>query len=150
MRTLRTTGTGLDSDWLVDRPVFEFADLDAFGDFIAQAPPMDNQAGAAELLAKITAAPLAEFEENAMEVYGELLDLLVTKHGDYGPAAINRAPGGALNGVMVRLHDKYERLRHLQAVGISPTHEAIRDSYLDLANYAVISLMLIDGTWPRD
>jgi hypothetical protein len=47
------------------------------------------------------------------------------------------------------MHDKWERLRNLQAVGIDPQHESIRDTYRDLANYAVIALMVIDGTWPQ-
>jgi hypothetical protein len=111
--------------------------------------PLDNQAGIAELLAKITAAPLPVFEEHASEVYAELLDLLVSKQADYGPGAINRAPGGALNGVMVRVHDKYERLRNLTGVGIDPQHESVRDTWRDLANYAVIALLVIDGTWPQ-
>lgn len=90
-----------------------------------------------------------EFEFDALETFAALMDVLVTKQADYGPDAINRAPGGALNGVLVRIHDKYERLRHLTQVGIAPSHESIRDSFVDLANYAVIALMVIDGTWPR-
>jgi len=97
----------------------------------------------------LTAPALPPFEEAAGEVYAELLELLVTKQNDYGPHAINRAPGGALNGINVRLHDKYERLRNLTFVGTDPQHESIRDTYRDLANYAVIALMVIDGTWPQ-
>jgi ABC-type branched-subunit amino acid transport system substrate-binding protein len=120
---------------------------------IELARPQDNQSFAEELLKAIQSTPdtlVDYFAESASETYFELLDLLVTKQKDYGPDAINRAPGGALNGVMVRIHDKYERLRHLTAVGIRPEHESIRDTYKDLANYAVIALMVIDGTWPRD
>jgi hypothetical protein len=93
--------------------------------------------------------PIPAFEEAAGEVYAELLDLLVTKQNDYGPHAINRAPGGAINGINVRLHDKYERLRNLTYTGTDPAHESVRDTYRDLANYAVIALMVIDGTWPQ-
>lgn len=98
----------------------------------------------------ITAEPLPTFEDDVYELLLDLGQLLVSKQADYGPGAVNRAPGGPLHGVMVRLHDKYERLRHLTEVGISPKHESIRDSFVDLANYAVIALMVIDGTWPSD
>lgn len=93
-------------------------------------------------------ATIPPFEEAAGEVYAELLDVLVSKQNDYGPKAINDAPGGALNGVNVRLHDKYARLRNLTYTKTA-NHESLRDTYLDLANYAVIALLLLDGTWPK-
>jgi hypothetical protein len=87
------------------------------------------------------------FEENAGEIYAELLDVLATKQEDYGPHAINRAPGGPLNGINVRLHDKLSRAINLTST--AARHETVRDTYLDLANYAVIALMVLDGTWPE-
>jgi hypothetical protein len=30
-----------------------------------------------------------------------------------------------------------------------PPHESIRDTYRDIANYAVIAVMVLDGTWPE-
>lgn len=107
----------------------------------------DVQAGWAELLANIE-IPEASFEDVVFDTLFELQEILVSKQADYGPDAITRAPGGALNGVLVRIHDKYARLVNL-ASG-QPNHEAIRDTYLDLANYAVIALMVIDGTWPSE
>ena len=108
---------------------------------------LDNQAGAAELLAAITAPPLPAFEEAASEVYFELHDLLASKQADYGPHAISRSPGGALNGINVRMHDKLSRVIHL--TGTAARHESVRDTYRDLANYAVIAVMVLDGTWPE-
>jgi hypothetical protein len=74
--------------------------------------------------------------------------LLLSKHRDYGPGNIANAPGGALNGLRVRMHDKLARINHLVDTGAEPTHESLRDSFMDLANYAVIGLMAIDGKWP--
>jgi hypothetical protein len=74
--------------------------------------------------------------------------LLLSKHRDYGPSNIASAPGGALNGLRVRMHDKLARINHLIDSGAEPTHESLRDSFMDLANYAVIGLMAIDGKWP--
>jgi hypothetical protein len=125
-----------------------------------KAIPQDNQAAAEELLAKITAPPLTSFEEAAMETYAELMDLLVTKQADYGPHAITRSPGGALNGINVRMHDKLARVVNLtgrptdagagQLDPAAVNHESVRDTYRDLANYAVIAVMVLDGVWPRD
>jgi hypothetical protein len=74
-------------------------------------------------------------------------DILLSKHKDYGPRNISDAPGGALNGLRVRMHDKLARINHLIDQNASPEHESLRDSFVDLANYAVIALLVIDGEW---
>jgi hypothetical protein len=74
--------------------------------------------------------------------------LLLMKHRDYGPSNISNAPGGALNGLQVRMHDKLARISHLLQSGKEPSNESLRDSFMDLANYSVIGLMVLDGTWP--
>ena len=80
--------------------------------------------------------------------FGECLDLMIAKHADYGPSNIANAPGGPLNGLRVRLHDKLARINNLIDKGIEPTNESLRDSFADLANYSVIGLMVIDQVWP--
>lgn len=101
--------------------------------------------GAKELYDRVTGD--ASFADYAGEIYAGLHTLLVTKQADYGPHAINRAPGGALNGIHVRMHDKLERAIHLE--GRDVNHESLVDTYRDLANYAVIAVMVLDGTWPQ-
>jgi hypothetical protein len=88
------------------------------------------------------------FEEDLADIFGECIHLMVAKHNDYGPDSINSAPGGPLNGLRVRLHDKLARINHLIDTGTDPQNESLRDSFVDLANYSVIGLMVIDGTWP--
>lgn len=78
------------------------------------------------------------------------VDLLLSKHEDYGSKNISQAPGGALNGLRVRIHDKTARINNLIDSGANPQHESLRDSFLDLANYALIALLVIDGIWPND
>ena len=55
--------------------------------------------------------PPLEFE--AAIIARKAIDLLVKKHNDYGPSNISDAPGGPLNGLSVRLHDKVARLNNL-------------------------------------
>jgi hypothetical protein len=111
-------------------------------------PGLDDQPGVAELLAKITAPPLPQFDEEVYEVMAGLADLMISKQADYGPRAINDSPGGPLNGINVRLHDKLSRVVNLVDLAV-PFHESIRDTYRDIANYAVIAVMVLDGTWPE-
>ena len=78
----------------------------------------------------------------------EIGNLLITKQADYGPGNINNAFGGPMNGLMVRIGDKFERLKNLLRGGSTPQHESIEDSFKDMANYAVIALMVERGLWP--
>lgn len=77
-------------------------------------------------------------------------NLLIKKHHDYGPTNISLSPGGPLNGLRVRMHDKTARINHLIDSGATPENESLRDSFIDLLNYSAIALMVLDGTWPRD
>lgn len=89
------------------------------------------------------------FEDKVSDALFELQTVLVGKHHDYGPGNINASPGGALNGLVVRMHDKLARIVHLSETEDLPSNEPLRDSFIDLANYAVIGLMVLDGTWPE-
>lgn len=78
------------------------------------------------------------------EILSELVEIFDTKQSDYGPENITRT--GEF-GVVVRASDKVERLLHLLGNGKEPNHETIEDSWKDLANYAVIGLMVHRGVW---
>lgn len=80
---------------------------------------------------------------------GEAQNLLIRKHKDYGPTNISRSPGGPLNGLRVRMWDKLARINHLIDSGAEPSNESLRDSFVDLANYSIIALMILDGNWPK-
>jgi hypothetical protein len=81
--------------------------------------------------------------------FQEAKALLLQKHEDYGPTNISNAPGGPLNGLRVRIHDKSARINHLLDSKDEPKNESLRDSFLDMANYAIIALMVLDGDWPE-
>jgi hypothetical protein len=72
---------------------------------------------------------------------------MVKKHHDYGPYNIAHAPGGAMNGLIVRMHDKMTRLENLHYKGDTPNYESIEDTLIDLANYAIIGLLVQRGQW---
>jgi hypothetical protein len=53
-----------------------------------------------------------------------------------------------MNGIVVRMHDKMTRLGHLYYKNIdTPNYESIEDTLLDLANYAIIGLLVQRGQW---
>jgi hypothetical protein len=93
---------------------------------------------------------LSDFDVDVRYRFDECLELLLRKHKDYGPANIANAPGGPLNGLRVRMHDKLARINHLIDTGAAPSNESLRDSFLDLANYSVIALCVVDERWPTE
>jgi len=87
------------------------------------------------------------FECRATEYALDAVEVLISKHEDYGPSNISDAPGGALNGLRVRLHDKVARLNNLIDKGVDPQHESLFDTFLDIANYGLIGMMILEDDW---
>jgi len=85
--------------------------------------------------------------EDAKAITIELLTILYRKHEDYGPMNIAGAPGGAMNGLRVRMYDKLARLNNLIDTGDTPNYESIEDTLIDMANYAIIGLLVQRNQW---
>jgi hypothetical protein len=88
-----------------------------------------------------------EFELNVWSTYDELAMLLLKKHRDYGPKNISESPGGPVNGLRVRMHDKLARINNLIDNNRDPENEPLEDSFKDMANYAIIGLLVLRGQW---
>ena len=84
------------------------------------------------------------FQEALGIVLDEMRDVMIGKQHDYGPG--NIMDFGDF-GVLVRANDKMARLRNLYKSGEAPRHESVDDTWLDLANYAVIAMMVRRGYW---
>ena len=93
--------------------------------------------------------PADSFEVSVAHTFQELLDLLLSKHKDYGPKNISDSPGGPVNGLRVRMHDKLARINNLVDNDRDPEHESLEDSFKDMANYAIIGLLVLRGKWDR-
>ena len=86
-------------------------------------------------------------KKDAEVIINRLLQILYKKHEDYGPMNIAGAPGGPMNGLRVRMYDKLARLNNLIDTGDTPNYESIEDTLIDLANYAIIGLLVQRGQW---
>jgi len=89
----------------------------------------------------------AVFDENVFNIVDELAGLLIQKQADYGPYNIASAPGGAMNGLLVRMHDKLARIVNLTKYNKTPQNEPLQDSFMDLANYCIIAIMVMRNQW---
>jgi hypothetical protein len=90
------------------------------------------------------------FNEAVQQKFQHAKSVLLQKHKDYGPLNIALAPGGPINGLRVRMWDKMARINHLLETGADPQNESLKDSFLDLANYAIIAMMVLDDEWPNE
>lgn len=93
---------------------------------------------------------MPEFDDVVHNLYIDASALLLKKHADYGPKNISGSPGGAINGLRVRMHDKMARINNLVDNDLNPQNESLEDSFLDLANYAMIGLLVLKGHWPDE
>jgi hypothetical protein len=74
-------------------------------------------------------------------VQREGLELFKRKNADYGDAFANYGPVG----VIVRMGDKIQRLSSVSKNGVTlVNNESIRDTLIDLHNYAAMAIMLMD------
>jgi hypothetical protein len=88
-----------------------------------------------------------KFAELTYNYTDGLAELLIRKQKDYGPKNISQSPGGPLNGLRVRMFDKLARINNLVETGATPENESLRDSFMDIANYAIIAMMVLDKQW---
>ena len=85
---------------------------------------------------------MSETRINQMvKVHDEALELFRKKNNDYGDAF---ATYGTV-GVIVRMGDKIQRLISVSNKGVALIDtESVRDTLIDLHNYAAMGIMLID------
>lgn len=88
-----------------------------------------------------------QFKKDVEDTFNELEELLLSKHLDYGPKNISESPGGPINGLRVRMHDKLARINNLVDNSRNPQHESLEDSFKDMANYSIIALLVLRQQW---
>lgn len=79
--------------------------------------------------------------EQYSKVHKEASELFRKKNSDYGDAFANYGTVG----VLVRMGDKIQRYQTITSKGINLVDdEKLRDTLIDLHNYAAMAVMLID------
>jgi hypothetical protein len=75
------------------------------------------------------------------QIQGTALELFIRKNADYGDAF---AEYGTV-GVLMRIEDKLHRYMSITRTGVQLVNEeGLRDTLLDLHNYAAMAIMLLD------
>ncbi len=91
-----------------------------------------------------------EIEHAWLRKAQEVYDVFCKKQADYGPTNIGV---GGTQGITVRLGDKISRLFEL--LGLTdrenpgkPANESVRDTMVDIGDYGIIGMIVLDGEWP--
>lgn len=84
----------------------------------------------------------------ATDTAQEVIELITKKHNDYGAGGIMDAPYGPIKGLITRLHDKVQRAGNISSKP-SMVDETLRETFIDIAGYAIIGLMVIDRKFPN-
>jgi hypothetical protein len=82
-----------------------------------------------------------------LQVCFENAQLFDKKQLDYGPKNII---GFGVFGIIVRMNDKFERMKNLFMKKRKPRNESMKDALRDIANYAMIATMVDTGRWPNE
>ncbi|MDH7475860.1 MAG: nucleotide modification associated domain-containing protein [Microgenomates group bacterium] len=88
-----------------------------------------------------------QYLDQAFEkVCQEALATFIKKHKDYGKG--NILDMGEL-GIAFRISEKFNRIKHLLMNGKKPENESLDDSWIDIAVYAIIAILLRRGWFEK-
>ena len=95
-----------------------------------------------------------EFED----IQSEMFELFLRKQADYGPTNVGMGSDvvdtddkvkRSLAGLSVRMNDKIQRLLNLTFNNRDPKNESVEDTLIDIANYAVMALIVQRKQWGK-
>lgn len=79
-------------------------------------------------------------KQHFVEIIEQIKDLRLRKSADYGSSW--KIFG--LKGVIYQIASKFIRIWNLTGKEIIPENESLRDSFIDMANYAIMAAQLLD------
>jgi hypothetical protein len=82
-----------------------------------------------------------EEEAKFIEILDGIKELRLRKSHDYG----NSWKVFGLMGVVYQIASKFIRIWNLTRTGKDPKNESLRDSFVDMANYAIMAVQIIDS-----
>lgn len=87
-----------------------------------------------------------EFGSRVIELSAECDKIMRTKNADYSSEsdALQNFRRFGCTGILVRIEDKLNRIDNLMRASDIRNHESLRDSMLDLRNYAQLMLLYYD------
>ena len=89
--------------------------------------------------------------EHHKKICDELNDLYVRKNHDYGDSFHQTFEAEGMAMARIRLGDKLNRFKTLtRGASQNVSDESVRDTLIDLANYAIMTVMELEGNDDRE
>lgn len=86
--------------------------------------------------------------EHYKKVVDEAVALAKRKNADYSGDKVDNLALTGVNGIAVRLLDKVSRAYNLSSgADRQVKDESLRDTFVDILNYAVFAVIMLDGEW---
>ena len=79
------------------------------------------------------------------ELLDELEELYKTKNADYGDSVSETYKKYGMTSFLVRMEDKINRVKTLSEKEAQVKEESIKDTLLDLANYALLAIIELES-----
>jgi hypothetical protein len=97
-------------------------------------------------------SPDDRFAVQMSSIATDLVNLLSQKHHDYGNSYQRSLDEYGLLAAIVRMEDKFNRLKNLIKSGDDPAvqGESIKDSFIDLAGYSILTIGWIQDKEVQD
>jgi hypothetical protein len=80
------------------------------------------------------------------QIEEEMLTLFLKKHKDYGKGNILSVKE---LGIALRISEKIERIKHLMMQGNEPANESVEETWMDIAVYGVLAVLLRRGQFEK-
>jgi len=84
--------------------------------------------------------------EKHRQICERLNDIYRRKNADYGDSFGKSFAKHGLYSAVIRLEDKFNRLENLVSKNAEVQDETITDTLLDMANYAIMAIIELEGT----
>jgi hypothetical protein len=90
-------------------------------------------------------------QEDYDDILDELRDIMARKNHDYSASGGDNISALGVKGVFVRMWDKIHRLRNIvwEDRDAQVLNETLDDTLVDIANYAIIALLVRRGKWGK-
>ena len=134
--------------------------IDKYEDIMSDREIMDAKRGVSTKLdVQVFEKEYPELSKEFKKIQKEMYEMFARKHLDYG--LNNIALGGdivnnsddkqfSLTGLCIRLTDKISRLKNLLINGKAFVEgEGIQDTFIDIANYGIIGLLVGRDKWKK-
>ena len=104
-----------------------------------------------EDLEKLNIAGQQMFESFSFEeITKKMLDTYIKKNHDYGNSFGKSMDEFGIASAIIRMNDKLERLKTLSKKESMVKDESVQDTLLDLANYAIMTVMYLKKHEDKD